>query len=210
MALSYLVTEPGVSKYEPATHTIASHEAPALVDLLSHCLHGLAKEGPGGYSAAAFTLKAVLYGIRCILSELRNRELFAESASKLNLLLLKSVARFSFLDNTKDIIDAEAAEHAVVSLHFMTLMGLDDSIVGSSTSIGRGIFFPATIGDKEKTEAKSTIAKVLTWYLDREDVTKNGRHAASQVLFRLNVLRFEGDLVSIVLILALTYLLRAL
>jgi len=198
MTLSYLIFSSedisSPSKYGSAM-TLGDHESQTFVDLLSHCLQGRAKEGSGAYSAATFSLKGVLQVIKCILFEPRNRKLFASSSngSRLNTLLLKAVARYSVLDKeiTEATMDAEAVEHAVVSIYWMTLYGLDESVIGFSSPLGRGAFLPASFGS-QYTEAKSVLAKTFTAYAEKDGITPRGQHAANQVLFRVNYLRFDG------------------
>jgi len=86
-------------------------------------------------------------------------------------------------------------EHAVVSIYWMTMYGLDESSIGFSNPFGRqSIFLPATFGDHgKKTEAMSVVAKVFTAYLNKDGITLRGQHAANQVLFRVIYLRFEGS-----------------
>mmetsp|Transcript_41622 Transcript_41622/g.88689 ORF Transcript_41622/g.88689 Transcript_41622/m.88689 type:complete len:1018 (+) Transcript_41622:150-3203(+) len=199
ITLSYLVLGSGdnanSSKYGSAM-ILGDHEIHAFVDLLSHCVQGRAKEGSGAYSAATFSLKGVLHAINCILSEPRNRELFASSnlnESRMNTLLLKAVAQYSLLDEeiTEATLDAEAVEHAVVSMYWMTLYGLDETVTGFPSPLGRGTFLPAFFGDG-KAEAKSFVVKVFAAYLGKDEITSIGRHAANQILFRINYLLLDG------------------
>ena len=95
--------------------TVTNYEIHSLVDLLSHCLQDRAKEGPGGYLAATFTFKGALHVVKCILSEPKNREVFASAinGSRLNALLLKAVAQRSLQsEQIMEMMDAEAVEHA--------------------------------------------------------------------------------------------------
>lgn len=116
------------SKYQSA-NWICEHEAHSLIELLSHCLANRAKEGPGGYSAATFTLKGVLFSIRCLITDPKNRVVFATiDGARVNALLLKALGRYSLVANRKEdgigaIMDAEAAEHAVFSLYLMSNCG---------------------------------------------------------------------------------------
>lgn len=187
-----------ISKYGSAT-TLAEHEAHSIIELLAHCLHSRAKEGHGGYSASTYALKSVLYGIRCILSQPANQKLFAVTgnASRLNTLLLKSVSCYSLLDML-DVMDAEATEHAVVSIQQMTLYGMDEDKLGYSVPDGQGIFLPASFGDNEN--AQNVVTKILRSYLTNfeDGYTVRGRHAVHQILFRLNYLRFEGSVADLV------------
>ena len=190
--------------------TLATYEAQTLIELLSNTLHGRAKEGTGGYSGATFSLKSVLYALKCILSEPKNRLVFAATywgsqACPLNVLLLKAVARYSLLSTAENSnMDAEAAEHALLCLYYMTLYGLDDAaigyplpyLVGNVTSA----FLPTAFGDYGKLDAKSVLAKVLASYLSKGDdaTTNKGRYAANQILLRLSYLRFEGSVAALV------------
>ena len=189
MALSYFIQD--TEEYNYAI-TLAGHETHSLVELLSHCLQSRAKDGIGGYSAATFALKSVLYVINCILSEPKNREVFAStgSACRLNALLLKVVARYSLLDKPTDTLDAEDAENAVMCIFWMSLYGLDETVVGYSLPLRQGIFLPATFGD---AKAKKVVAKVLVAYLNKDGISCTAQRATKQLLLSLNFLRFEGS-----------------
>lgn len=179
---------------------IAEHEAHSLVELLSHCLESRSKEGPGGYSGATFSLKAVVHSIRCLLSiESGNRSKFASiNGARLNALLLKVVARYALLleegDNNNsgdDAIDNEAVDDAVVSLYYMSQAGFHESVCMSSH--GQSTFLPSTFG-KKNHDAKDIIVKVLTLYIGNMNASSSdiGRHAAIQLMLRASLLRFEG------------------
>eukprot|EP00978_Attheya_sp_CCMP212_P007561 scaffold17461_cov53-Attheya_sp.AAC.10 len=125
MALAYLVGSEGhygQPRSRSSSTSIYAHpdnsvlhvsalEAELLVELLANTLHHRAKDGPGGYSAATFTVKGTLYAIRCLLTNHTNQvTFFATAGVKLNALLLKAVALHSIQQVLT--IDAEAAEHA--------------------------------------------------------------------------------------------------
>jgi hypothetical protein len=157
----------------------------------------------GGYSSATFTLKGVLYAIRCILSEPKNRQVFAVSTGsngrRLNTLLLKAVARYSTSDAViLEVIDEEAVEHALVSICEMSLCGLDDAIIGFTCSLGRGTFLPAVFGKDGRLPAKKVVTKVMMSYLKKDGMTARSRYAANQVLLRLDFLRFAGTVADLV------------
>ncbi|KAL7545680.1 hypothetical protein ACHAWF_009030, partial [Thalassiosira exigua] len=105
MALAHLLPEPPRVESSVAAalspvrlaSLLAAHEAHSLVELLSHVLAGRAKEGPGGYSSAAFSPKGVLHVLDRVLSEGGNRELFAATgcARRLNALLLGALAKYA-------------------------------------------------------------------------------------------------------------------
>jgi hypothetical protein len=107
---------------------VTSNEASLLIELLSNCIHSRPKDGPGGYSSSSFSLKGTLYSIRCLVAERRNRLQFASAGgARLNALLLKALAEYLFSDQKEErinvLMDAEAAEHAVVSLYLMSNYG---------------------------------------------------------------------------------------
>jgi hypothetical protein len=178
---------------------LAEFEAHSIIELLAHCLRARAKEGIGGYSAATFNLKGVLFAIKCILSDPMNRRLFAATgnASRLNALLIKAVSNYSQYD-VSNILDAQAAEHAILSIYHMTLHGLDEKELGFSSSLANGVFLPSTYGD---LEGKTMLIMILRSYLtNRDKATLKGIYATDQILYRLSYLRFEGcveDLVCI-------------
>lgn len=157
----------------------------------------------GGYSSATFTLKGVLYAIRCILSEHRNRQVFATSTGnngrRLNTLLLKAVARYSVLDGAVlEVIDAEAVEHALVSIYEMSSYGLDDATIGFTCPLGRSTFLPAAFGNDIRWGVKTIVTKVLMSYMKKDGMTVRSRYAASQLLLRLDFLRFAGSIADLV------------
>lgn len=51
-------------------------------------------------------------------------------------------------------------------------------------------FLPVAFGG---IDAKGILAKVLVAYLNSDGITRRGQHAANQILFRVNYLRFEGS-----------------
>ena len=100
---------------------VTNSEAERLIELLSNTLHLRSKEGPGGYSAATFSVKSVLCAIRCLLTNHINQITFATTGVRLNCLLLKAISYFSF--NRVPTVDAEAAEHACFALYLQSNYG---------------------------------------------------------------------------------------
>jgi hypothetical protein len=90
-----------------------------MVELLSDTLHQRAKDGPGGYSAATFNAKWVLYAIRCLLTSTTNQLCFVGTI--LNTLLMKALAQHSLQHVAS--IDDDAAEHAAFSLYLQSNYG---------------------------------------------------------------------------------------
>ena len=150
-------------------------EASLLVELLANALHHRAKEGPGGYSAATFSAKNVLCAIRCLLTSAENQKTLATSVGiRLNSLLLLALAEHAVLGSTA--IDPEAAEHACFSLYLLSNFGFHHPFLPKHLSFG------------------NQADKVFTSYLHCDNVTPAGRHAASQLLLRLQNLIFEGEI----------------
>lgn len=103
---------------------LSEREATHFVKLLADTLHHQPRGGPGGYSAATFSLKYVLLAIRCLLTSEWNQILFANvSGPKLNALLMKALAQHSI--EKVPYIDAKAAEHASFSLYLLSHYGFE-------------------------------------------------------------------------------------
>lgn len=154
---------------------IMANEAAQLEELLSNTLHQRAKEGPGGYSAATFTIKGVLFGIRCLLTNTLNQNAIATTCGvKLNCLLMKALAQHAI--QRVLTIDAEAAEHAAFSLYLLSSFGFSIPFLANNF-----------VGDARLAE------KVLTSYLHMENITPAGQHAADQVLLRLPYLKYTEN-----------------
>lgn len=197
MSLSFLLSGANI--------LLAEHEAHSLIELLSHCIENRSKEGPGGYSAATFTLKGVLHSLRCLLVEPGNRSKFASiNGARLNALLLKVVAQYALLSEEGDkiegeyAIDNEATDDAVVSLYYMSSSGFHESA-----------FLPSVFGKKSKSGssrgglanrgAKDVLVKVLTLYVGKIHTNSSylPRHAAIQLMLRASFLRFEGEVANL-------------
>lgn len=141
MALSYLVASEGqygqpsfhyaVTTWTPDTMDerlgtsdllLTDGEIARLVELLSNTIHGHSKSGPGGYSAATFSLKYVLLAIRCLVTHRENQIKFAVNMPvALNTLLLKALASFTLLRSPS--MDQESAEFACFSLYLLSRWG---------------------------------------------------------------------------------------
>jgi hypothetical protein len=194
MALSYLVGSTGHFGQERGTNKTATYsnqkdsvillteiEAILMVELMANTFANRAKEGPGGYSAATFHVKWVLYSIRCLLTHTGNQALFASTMGpRLNALLMKALSEYSVKNNST--VDAEAAEYAAFSLYLQSNYGFNDR------------FLPAVYGNQDNIKGTGSLAaKVLTSYIHMESITPAGRHAADQLLLRLRYLDFKGS-----------------
>jgi hypothetical protein len=94
-------------------------EVTRIVELLANTIHRRSKTGAGGYSAATFSTKHVLLGLRRLLAGYENQVKMADTlAPQINSLLLKAVAIHAF--HHESHIDAEAAEYACFSLYLLS------------------------------------------------------------------------------------------
>jgi hypothetical protein len=140
MALAYLVGSKGhfgqANRKDVASNVywnpdesvllLSNMEINLLVELLANTMHKRAKDGPGGYSAATFSLKYVLFAIRCLLTHTSNQVQMANVAGvRLNSLLIKALAHHSILKT--NTMDAEAATYASFSLYLQSSYGFQVS-----------------------------------------------------------------------------------
>jgi hypothetical protein len=136
MALAYLLGSEGhfgQTKLSSSAATVDVNSAESVlilpeaevhlfVELLSNTMHGRGKDGPGGYSAATFSVKYVLFAIRYLLTHDANQILVSQQAGfKLNSLLMKLLAQHSI--QRLPSMDAEAAEYACFSLYLQSNYG---------------------------------------------------------------------------------------
>jgi hypothetical protein len=98
-------------------------EAAQLLELLANMLHQRSKEGPAGYSSSTFSVKYVLFAIRCLLTQTHNQTCIAKTlALQCNALLTKAVAVHLWQPEVIHL-DPEAAEHAVFCLYLLSNHG---------------------------------------------------------------------------------------
>ena len=101
---------------------LSEDEAILLLELLADTLHNRGKDGPGGYSAATFNVKWVVFAIRCLLTHSTNQaRLIHSTGIRLHALLMKVLAEHSVKQNPA--VDAEAAEYAAFSLYIQSTYG---------------------------------------------------------------------------------------
>lgn len=103
-----------------------------FVELLANTMQQRGKEGPGGYSAATFSLKYMIFALRCLLTHSSNQKRMADVAGrKLNSLLVKILAQHSM--QLSSSLDEESAEHACFTLYLQSNYGFSvSSVVGNS------------------------------------------------------------------------------
>ena len=118
---------------------ISEVEVALLVELVANSLHERGKDGCGGYSAATFGIKYVLFAMRCLLTHTFNQTLVAELAGrKVCTLFLKILALHSLEHESG--IDAEDAEHVCFSLYLLSNYGFKVSTKFSKQLRLRSIF----------------------------------------------------------------------
>lgn len=109
--------------FDDSAIILSEIEVTALLSLLSDSLQQRSKSGPGGYSAATFNVKWVLFAIRCLVTHTLNQIQFVNVAGvRLNVLLMKVLALHG-LRNASSVIDAEAAEYAAFTLYLLSNQG---------------------------------------------------------------------------------------
>ena len=161
---------------------LSDNEVFLMIELLANTLSQRSKDGPGGYSAATFNVKWVLFAVHCFLTQAQNQLRFLNfGGAKLNTLLLKALALHAIKNMPS--IDTEAAEFASFSLYLQSNYGFTTN------------FLPAIYGNKGHVAGNGSLAaKVLTTYVHMENTTPAGRHAAEQLLLRLRYLKMSGSL----------------
>lgn len=110
------------SNPEDSVLLLTETEVSLLVELLANTINCRGKEGPGGYSATTFSVKYVLFAIRCLLTNSLNQVRFVNTVDvKLNALLMKALAMHSVM--RAPTVDAEAAEYAAFALYLQSNYG---------------------------------------------------------------------------------------
>mmetsp|Transcript_28175 Transcript_28175/g.51005 ORF Transcript_28175/g.51005 Transcript_28175/m.51005 type:complete len:797 (-) Transcript_28175:47-2437(-) len=172
----------GYNEYDDSAIIVTESEVSALLGLLADSLQQRAKAGAGGYSAATFNVKWVLYSIRCLVTNTFNQiQIVNVVGVRLNVLLLKVLALHALRNST--VIDAEAAEYAAFTLYLLSNRGFKEP------------FLPGSFGVEDRIAGTGSLSsKVLTSYIHMESVTPAGRHAADQLLLRLRYLCFLGSI----------------
>jgi hypothetical protein len=136
MALAYLVGSDGHfgqprrrmtnvysdCDFDDSAIVVTEPEVTSLLELLANTLQQRSKDGPGGYSAATFNVRWVLYAIRCLATHTLNQIQFVNVAGvRLNVLLMKVLALHALQNSAS--IDADAAEYASFTLYLLSNYG---------------------------------------------------------------------------------------
>lgn len=205
MALSYLIGSQGhfgQTKLRSSASTVQANRADSslvmsdsdvelLVELLANSLNHRGKGGNGGgnYLSGTFDLKCVIFSLRCLLTHTSNQEKIARLYGlELNALLMNSLARFSLEPSTIRPMDSESSGHVVFSLYLL-----------SNHCFVHVPFLPEMYGAPQqqpkasmKEKDHGLAANILVSYLRLSNIPPEGRHAAQQLLLRLNYLNFEN------------------
>lgn len=112
---------------------LSDMEIHLLLELLANTMHNRGKDGVGGYSAATFSVKYVLFAWRFLLTHRLNQIHVATIAGvKLNCLLTKAIAQHAI--DRVSALDAEAAECATFALYLQSNHGFK-VMLGRSVSM---------------------------------------------------------------------------
>ena len=156
-----------------------------LLEVLSNGLHCRGKVGPRGYLPVSFSLKTVLYALRCMLTHNPNQKMIAVLVGPpINTLLLKTIS-FHSLDITKPKVDDKDAENAIFSLYLLSVHSFGDIPLLPYTEGGN-------YQDGRSREDLSAM-KVLVSYLCRGSATSTGRRAAEKLMLRMPFLAFGTE-----------------
>lgn len=166
MALAYLLGsegnfgQPNQRRYRKkptfSELIVGPREATVFVEMLANLLHRRSVNGPGGYTNGTFSVKNVLFALRCLLTQIENQMRFAEANMEcLNSLLLKCLGWYAF--QKVSFLDSQSAEHACFSLYLLSNYGF------------HACFLPASIG--RGYSARSLVAKVLSSLIEMDNVT---------------------------------------
>jgi len=108
--------------FDDSAIIVSESEVSALLGLLADSLQQRTKAGAGGYSAATFSVKWVLYAIRCLVTHTLNQIQFVNVAGvRLNVLLMKVLALHALQNSA--VIDCEVAEYASFTLYILSNRG---------------------------------------------------------------------------------------
>jgi hypothetical protein len=167
-----------------------------LVELIANTMNGRGKDGGGtggNYLPGTFDLNSVIFSLRCLLTHYSNQEKISKLLGlELNSLLINALAKYS-LESSTSPMDSESAGHVVFCLYLLSnhcFQGLPflpemykrqhkHTSATNASSI------------KEQDEDHGLAANTLVSYLRLSNIPPEGRHAANQLLLRLEYLNFE-------------------
>jgi len=166
-----------------------------LVNTLYHRGGGSDDEDDGVYLVGTFSLRCVLFSLRCLLTHTTNQEMIATFIGlDLNAILINILARYG---RPPSIIDSESAEHLVFCLYLQSNYGFGSAGFGGSG--GDDYFLPDMYAppplrrDDDNDVDHGLAANILVTYLLRSDrkIRPAGCHAAEQLLLRLKYMNFH-------------------
>jgi hypothetical protein len=218
MALSFLIGSQGhfgQTKLRSSASTVKGNRADSslvmsdsdvelLVELFTNAMNHRGKDGKGGgnYLSGTFDLKCVILSLRCLLTHTSNQERIAKLLGlELNSLLINALARHA-LEPSSSPIDSESSGHVAFSLYLLSNHGFE------------GLSFLPQMYDKQQQQQQhrhrhhryrhpsnvaliegedhGLAAHILVSYLRLSSIPPEGRHAARQLLLRLEYLNFEN------------------
>ena len=163
-----------------------------LVELLANTMNYRGKNGPGGgkYLSGTFSLKCVIFSLRCLLTHTSNQERIAKLVGPdLNSLLINALARHALEPSTSSM-DSESAGHVAFSLYLLSNYGFE------KLSFLPAMYAPRPVNNTViEDEDHGLAANILVSYLRLSSIPPPGRHAARQLLLRLKYLNFEKNFV---------------
>ena len=172
-----------------------------FVELLANVMNRRGKNrrgGGGNYLPGTFDLKSVIFSLRCLLTHVSNQKKFmVRFGPEVNALLINALARYSLEPSTSPM-DMASAEHIVFSLYLLSNHGFEDvaflpEMYGRHCGGNRDHHHYGSESLVTEDEDQGLAANILVSYLRLSDIQPAGRHAAQQVLLRLEYLKFENN-----------------
>ena len=218
MALSYLIGSQGnfgQAKLRSSASTVRANRADSylvlsdsdadlFVELLANVLNRRGKDGDGGgnYLPGTFDPGCVIFSLRCLLTHTGNQSKLARRRGlELHTLLINALSRHVFEPSSAaSLLDSESAGHIVFGLYLLS----NHCFAGAGSP-----FLPKAYGrqrkhapsredaiddddeEEEEEQDPGMAANIFGSYLRLPGVPPEGRHAARQLLLRLDYLRFE-------------------
>jgi len=205
MAISYLIGSQGhfgQSKLRSSASTVEANRTDSplvmsntdvelLVELLANTMNLRGKAD--SYLPGTFDLECIIFSLRCLLTHTANQEQITRLVGpELNALFINTLARYS-LEPSSSPIDSLSASHIVFSLYLLSNHGFEGLPFLPEMYRKQRSRLQPTKTESIDDEDHGLAANILVSYLRLSDVPPDGRHAANQLLLRLEYLNFESD-----------------